>query len=267
MNAMLNSYLSVCEDAARAAGKILCDMLGTAHVRHKTSPADLVTEADIAAQKAIETIVIGAFPEHRFLGEEENANSSIPPDSTDYYWIVDPLDGTTNFVHGVPIFSTSIALTQGTNVLCGVVYNPITEEFFSAAQGNGAFLNGKPIHVSSRQTLEESLAGIGLSTRFLDDSPDLLAFKRTAMVCQSVRRCGSTALNLAYVAAGRFDISWALRCHPWDIAAGVVLIKEAGGIVTKPDGSPIDFCDPSPICASANETLHKAIVRMLNPES
>ena len=262
---MLKSYLSVCEDAARTAGKILRSMLGTTHVRHKTSPADLVTEADFAAQKAIESIVIGAFPDHRFLGEEENLATSIPSGSTDYYWIVDPLDGTTNFVHGVPIFCTSIALTQGANVLCGVVYNPMTEEFFTAAQGQGAFMNGKQIRASSWKTLEESLAGIGLSTRFLDNSPDLLAFKRTAIACQSIRRMGSTALNLAYVAAGRFDLSWSLRCHPWDIAAGIVLIKEAGGVVTKPDGSPIDFNDPAPICAAANETLHKAIIRMLNP--
>lgn len=261
---MLKSYLSACEDAARSAGKILREMLGTASVRHKTSPADLVTEADIAAQKTIESIVIGAFPSHRFLGEEENPTTSIPPDSTDFYWIVDPLDGTTNFVHGVPIFGTSIALTQGTNVLCGVIYNPITEEFFSAAQGQGAYLNGKQIHVSTRQTLEESLAGIGLSTRILDDSPDLPAFKKTVVACQSTRRIGSTALNLAYVAAGRFDISWSLRCHPWDIAAGVVLIKEAGGVVTKPDGSPIDFNDPAPICAAANELLHREVIRTLN---
>jgi len=262
---MLNSYLSVCEDAARSAGKILREMLGTTSVRHKKNPADLVTEADIAAQKAIEAIVIGAFPEHRFLGEEGDMVPSIAHDSTEFYWIVDPLDGTTNYVHGVPLFGTSIALTQGSNVLCGVFYNPMTEEFFSAAQGQGAFLNGTQIHTSTWQTLGESLVAVSFPTQTRDDSPDLIAFMQAVAVCQSIRRTGSTVLNMAYVAAGRFDATWAFGSHPWDIAAGAILVKEAGGIVTKPDGSPIDFCDPAPVSAVANETLHKELMQVLNP--
>ena len=262
---MSTSYLSVCEDAARTAGKILQEMLGTTSVRHKKNPCDLVTEADIAAQKAIESIVIGAFPDHRFLGEEENTVPFIPPGSSDFYWIVDPLDGTTNFVHGVPLFGTSIALTRGRDVLCGVFYNPMTEEFFSAAQGHGAFLNGKQIHTSTWQTLGEALVAVSFPTQIQDDSPDLVAFMRTVAVSQSIRRTGSTVLNLAYVAAGRFDATWAFTCHPWDIAAGTILVKEAGGIVAKPDGSPIDFGDPAPICAVANETLYRELMPILNP--
>ena len=263
---MPNSYLSVCEDAAWSAGKILRDMLGTTSVRHKANPSDLVTEADIAAQKAIESILLGAFPDHRFLGEEGNLMPSTPHGASEFCWIVDPLDGTTNFVHGVPLFGTSIALAQGADVLCGVFYNPMTEEFFSAAQGQGAFLNGKRIHTSTWQTLGESLVGVSFPTKIHDDSPDLIAFMRTATVCQSIRRTGSTVLNMAYVAAGRFDASWSFNSHPWDIAAGIVLVKEAGGIVTKPSGAPIDFSDPAPFCAVANETLHKKLTRVLNPE-
>ena len=138
---MLTSYLSVCEEASRSAGKILREMLGTANVKHKKNPNDLVTEADIAAQKTIETIILGAFPDHRFLGEEDNVTLQSPQSESEFCWIVDPLDGTTNYVHGVPFFGTSIALTRGADVLCGIVYNPMTEEFFSATQGEGAFLN------------------------------------------------------------------------------------------------------------------------------
>ena len=264
---MSTSYLSVCEDAARAAGKILREMLGTTRVRHKSNPSDLVTEADIAAQKVIESIVIGAFPDHKFLGEEGSLTPSIPRDSTDFYWIVDPLDGTTNFVHGVPLFGTSIALTRGTDVLCGVFYNPLTEEFFSAAQGQGAFLNGKRIHTSTWQTLGESLLAVGFPSQINNDSPDLIAFMRTVTVSQSIRRTGSTVLNMAYVAAGRFDAAWTFTSHPWDIAAGTILVREAGGIVTKPDGTPIDFSDPAPVCAVANETLYNELMPVLNPKA
>jgi myo-inositol-1(or 4)-monophosphatase len=239
-------------------------MLGTTSVRHKKNPHDLLTEADIAAQKTIESIVIGEFPDHRFLGEEGDLSPQSPHGSSDYCWIVDPLEGTTNYVHGVPVFGPSIALAQGTDVLCGVIYNPMTEEFFSAAQGQGAFLNGKPIHTSTWQTLGESLVSVSFPTLSHSDSPDMIAFLRTFSLCQSVRRTGSSALNLAYVAAGRFDATWAYACHAWDIAAGVVIVKESGGVITKPDGSAIDFNDPAPVLAVANETLYQELLRVLN---
>ena len=255
--------LTICEAAAREAGKLLLDMLGTTSVRHKKNPKDLVTEADIAAQKVIEEILIGAFPEHRFLGEEGYSAEHRQCDPSEFCWIVDPLDGTINFVHGVPCFGPSIALTQGTDVLCGVIYNPMTEEFFSAEKGQGAFLNGQRIHTSTWQTLEESLVAVSFPSMVEETSPDLLAFLKTVPQCQSFRRTGSTALNLAYVASGRYEASWAFACHPWDIAAGAVLVREAGGIVTKPDGSPIDFNDPSPVCAVANAALHRRLMEVL----
>ena len=263
----ISIYLSVCEEAARSAGKMIRNMLGTTSIRHKKNPCDLVTDADIAAQKVIESIVIGAFPDHRFLGEEGNLTQSIQPDSSEFCWIVDPLDGTTNFVHGVPLFGTSIALTQGTNVLCGVFYNPMTEEFFSAARGHGAFLNGERLQTSTWHTLGESLVALSFPIQIREDSPDLIAFMKTSTLCQSFRRTGSTAFNMAYVAAGRFDATWAFRCHAWDIAAGIILIQEAGGVITKPDGSPFDFSDPAPICAVANAPLHEKIMSVLNSEA
>lgn len=261
---MLASYLSVCEEAARTAGALLRNMLGTAGVRQKKNPKDLVTDADIAAQDAIESILLGAFPDHRFFGEEGSHLPQRQQGTSELCWIVDPLDGTTNYVHGMPFFGPSIALTCGTDVLCGVVYNPMTEEFFSAAQGQGAFLNGKRIYTSTWQTLGESLVSVSFPSSFSNDSPDMVAFSRAIPHCQSLRRTGSTALNLAYVAAGRFDATWAYRCHAWDIAAGVILVKEAGGVVTQPDGFATDFCDPSPVLAAANEAVHRELVQVLN---
>ena len=250
--------INICETAARTAGNILRNMLGKITVRHKKNPFDLLTEADLAAQRAIEEIVLGAFPDHRFIGEEGCCGGD-----SEYRWIVDPLDGTTNFVHGVPLFATSIALAKGDELLCGVVYNPVMEEFYSAERGKGAFLNGERLRTSPVQTLGESLVAVGFPTQTTSDSPDLVAFLKAIPVAQAIRRTGSTALNLAYVAAGRFDTMWGFTPHPWDVAAGALLVLEAGGIVTHPDGTPLRFDDPSPICATANPPLHAEVLRLL----
>ena len=260
---MTPTYLAVCEDAARAAGKVLRDMLGTTSVRYKKNHFDLVTEADLAAQKIIEQTLFEAFPDHRFLGEEGDLTRSAGA-ASEFRWIVDPLDGTTNYVHAVPLFCTSIGLARGDEVICGVVYNPMTEEFFSAEQGRGAFLNGDRIRTSSYETLGESLVAVSFPTLTKEDAPDLLAFLRSVPVCQAIRRTGSTALNLAFVAAGRFDATWSYQCHPWDIAAGTILVREAGGVVTEPDGGPVSLEDPSPVCAVANAKLHAELMQLLN---
>ena len=232
-------------------------MLGKITVRHKKNSFDLLTEADLAAQKAIEEIVLGAFPDHRFIGEEGCAGGD-----SEYRWFVDPLDGTTNFVHGVPIFATSIALAKGDELLCGVIYNPVMEEFYSAERGKGAFLNGERIRTSNVPTLSESLVAVGFPTETKSDSPDLVAFLRAVPVSQAIRRTGSVALNLAFVAMGRFDAMWGFAPHPWDVAAGALLVLEAGGAVSRPDGTPLRFDDPSPICATANSTLHVEVLRL-----
>lgn len=261
----MKNYLSVCEQSAREAGRVLRDMLGTISVKHKKNAFDLLTEADVAAQKTIERILFEAFPEHRFLGEEGNLTKTSSEQSSEFCWVADPLDGTTNYVHGVPLFCTSIALVQNDEPICAVVYNPLTEEFFSAEKGKGAFLNGNKIQTGSWQTLGESLVSVSFPTETNDDSPDLVTFLKSLKTCQAIRRTGSTALNLCFVAAGRFDASWAFQCHPWDIAAGMLLVQEAGGVVSRPDGSPIRiFDDPSPICAVSNPTLRDEVIRLLN---
>lgn len=261
---MTPSPIAVAETAARAAGRILCDMQSSISVRHKSNRFDLVTEADLAAQKAVEGILLDAFPDHGFLGEESGPART---DTSKYRWIVDPLDGTTNYVHGVPMFCVSIALAEGDEPLCGIVFNPITGELFSATRGEGAFLNGKKIETAPHTTLAESLVAVSFPTMTTQDAPDLVAFLNTIPVCQAIRRTGSSALNMAYVACGRFDAAWSFQSHPWDVAAGSLLIREAGGVVTRPDGSPLRLDDPAPACGVANETLHAALVPLIAPRS
>ena len=261
---MQYSYLTVCEDAARAAGALLKEKVGKVAFREKKR-ADLVTEADMEAQEIIRRILGESFPEHGFLGEETPGASadSYRGDRDQFCWIVDPLDGTTNYVHQVPFFSTSIALARGSELLCGVVYNPMTEEFFSAEKGKGAFLNGIRLRVSDQEEPKDSLVAVGMPTNTQPDSEDFLALLKAIPIAQAVRRTGSTALNLAYVAAGRFDAMWGFSTKAWDIAAGVLLIQEAGGVVIAADGGPVSLERPKFLCA-ANETLLNRWVEILS---
>jgi myo-inositol-1(or 4)-monophosphatase len=161
----------------------------------------------------------------------------------------------------MPFFATSIALVKDNEIICGAIYNPITNEFFCAEQSQGAFLNGKQIHVSNCQSLEESLVSVGFPTLVYADSLEIQLLLRACPQCQAIRRTGSTALNLAYIASGRFDAGWAFKCHAWDIAAGALLVKEAGGKITQPNGTPININnDPTPFCA-ANEILHNIVMK------
>ncbi|MDR2346742.1 MAG: inositol monophosphatase [Planctomycetaceae bacterium] len=269
---MNSHYLSICEKASYAAGAVLREKLGSVTVRSKSNRFDLVTEADIAAQKIIEQIIFDAFPEHQFIGEEGNLTQSQTKTQSrtqsgntpksNFTWIVDPLDGTTNYVHGLPFFATSIALVQNNSIICGAIYNPITNEYFCAERGQGAFLNGQQIHVSSCCSLEEALVSVGFPTLISPESLEVQLFLNACHQCQSIRRTGSTALNLAYIASGRFDAGWACKCHAWDIAAGVILVNEAGGKITQPDGQPINInSGPTPFCAAANENLYKLVIK------
>ena len=251
----LVSCLEVCEHAARTAGGLLREKVGKVAFREKKR-ADLVTEADTQAQETIRRILGEAFPEHGFLGEESPGASahSYRNNQDSFCWIVDPLDGTTNFVHQVPFFCTSIALARGNELLCGTIYNPITEEFFSAEQGKGAFLNGVRLRVSEVEKPEDSLVAVGFPTNTSLDCEDLQAFLKAVPIAQAIRRTGSTALNMAYVAAGRFDAMWGYSTNAWDIAAGILLLQEAGGTIISTNGGPISLETPKFLCA-ANETL------------
>lgn len=259
----MNEYLAISVEAARAAGAVLREKLGHVGFREKRK-SDLVTEADTEAQEVIRRILLGKYPNFAFLGEESSPEEKKMASEAGEgpKWIVDPLDGTTNFVHGVPFFCVSVALAEGDDILCGVLYNPILEELFTAAKGEGAFLNGERLKTSPVEDISGSLVSVGFPTDTNAKTPDLLAFLNVISVTQAIRRTGSAALNLGYVAVGRFDASWSFSTNPWDIAAGAILVTESGGTVTTPDGSPFTFAN-SKILASSNERLHKQIIERI----
>jgi len=250
-------YITVCEQAARAGGRVLLEKLGGVTVREK-APADLVTEADFASQQVVTRTVLEAFPDHAVLGEEEMGGSQRGRIDAAYRWVVDPLDGTTNFVHGVPHFSVSLALQRADTLLAGAIFNPVADEMFTATLGGGAFLNEQPIHASAVSNMAEALAAIGFPPSAGEDSTDLRAFLRAMPRFQSMRRTGSAALNLAYVACGRFDASWSFSTRIWDMAAGILLIREAGGEVSAPLGGPV-ILDEGHFLAAATAALESSI--------
>ena len=224
-------------------------------------PADLVTEADMASQELIRETLLEAFPEHAFLGEEDDEANGEATRQSEYRWIADPLDGTTNYVHGLPHFCVSLALERAGELLVGAVFNPVADECFTAVAGEGAFLNGSPIRTSGVSRLSEALAATGFPTVVRPDSPDLQLFMKSLTRCQAARRTGSCALNLCYLAAGRFDVTWAYSAKIWDVAAGVLIIREAGGVVSAPDGGGFVLEDAR-LLAAANPALHADLQNM-----
>lgn len=253
-------FLDVCETAARAAGRTILQWVGKTNAQEK-GPADFVTEADFASQEVVKKSVLAAFPHHSVLGEEDKLPGNTPS-ATEYRWIVDPLDGTTNFVHGIPHYAVSLALEHRGRVLVGAVYDPSADLCYTATEGGGAFANGRPIHTSRVNRLSGAIAGTGFPAKLQPNSPDFLVFNQAAFRCQGVRRTGSASLNLCDIAAGRFDVVWGFSTKIWDIAAGVLLIREAGGIVTSPEGVDIDI-GSGQFLASANQELHAELIKMV----
>ncbi|MDO4550186.1 MAG: inositol monophosphatase family protein [Planctomycetia bacterium] len=261
----LAKYLAVCKDAAHAAGNVLKDFIGRIHVREK-GRADLVTEADVAAQEKVKEVVSRAFPDHVFLGEEDTpCSDSERAREGVFRWIVDPLDGTTNYVHGVPFFGVSLALECGGELLVSAIYAPLLGEFFSAAKGHGAFLNENPLSVSRTREVQQSVIAVGFPPVIRYDAPGLLAFLNCLCECQAVRRTGSTALNMAYVAAGRFDACWNFSTKPWDMAAGALLVQEAGGTLTTITGDDF-FIDQNTFLVAATPELHKDFRELIHSQ-
>jgi myo-inositol-1(or 4)-monophosphatase len=255
---LLSEYLETCRRAVQAGGDAIQSWVGKFEVRKK-GPADLVTQADVASQEAIRRIVLGAYPNHSLLGEEDDGNTCNP--HAEFRWIADPLDGTTNFVHGVPFYCVSLALEHEGKPLVGAVYNPVSGECFTAAAGQGAWLNGKPIRTSQVTELSEALAIMGLPPQVKPDSSDLLVFLEAIYGCQAVRRSGSTALNLSFLAAGRFDVFWGFDAKIWDVAAGVLLVQEAGGALSSPQRTEYRFSG-DPLFAAANPLLLVQLQKM-----
>jgi len=224
------------------------------NVREK-APSDPVSEADEASQSTIRQIIADAFPDHGFIGEEGVANH-IPGRLN---WIVDPLDGTVNFLHGMPQYAVSVAVADGSEILAGVVFDPTAEECFTAVRGEGALLNGSPIRTSEITDIGSALLAVSFPPHVQPDTPEIADFIRIVQDCQAIRRIGSAALNLCYIAAGRLEGYWAHTIYPWDVAAGVLMIRESGGVVTSLDGSPFDLWRPA-FVAGGNPQMHQTLL-------
>ena len=261
-NAALRRFVSVASQAAQRAGQLLARRAGRPTlVEQKRSPSDLVTEVDRASEQLIYRIVKQAFPEHGFYGEE---HAGLREDAA-YRWFVDPIDGTTNFVHGVPLFVVSIGLWHDSRIIAGVVYDPMRRELFAARRGGGAFLNGRRLRVSATRTLSHSMLSTGFPVEFRrQPEPYLSWFRVLESRCHAVRRLGSTALSLAYVAAGRLDGFYEQHLRPWDIAAGLLLVEEAGGRISDLAGQPAHVEDGRLV--ATNGHIHLELVRRLQQQ-
>lgn len=253
--------LKTCENAALLGGNLLLEMQPSIKPREK-APRDLVTEADLASQHAIHDCLTKAYPEFRFVGEEEVSQESSEKFS-DYCWVVDPLDGTTNYVHGLDNYCVSIALTHENRTVLGTVYDPVRQDLFTSIEGKGAFRNGRQLKTSCIEELNSALVAASFSARVPKNSPEIKRFVSALGHCQALRRLGSAALNLCYVAAGQLDGYWATSVKKWDVAAGLLFVQEAGGTITAIDGGPFNLEAPKFIAASTPR-LHRELLQVLD---
>jgi len=252
------TFLDSAVEAACIAGRYQCYRFASTLDISLKGEKDLVTEIDRESERLIVGHLRNRFPDHGIIAEE----GEYPPGTAPYRWIIDPLDGTTNYAHGFPWFCVSIALESQGELLAGVIYNPMHDELFTATRGNGAYRNGERIAVSGRSPLKSSLLGTGFpydcATDGENNFTNFIAFQKAA---RGIRRAGAAALDLAYVAAGRLDGFWELKLKPWDVAAGVLLVREAGGVVTTFDGSGYNIFNGRIV--ASNGLIHDEMTAML----
>ncbi|MEN6489484.1 MAG: inositol monophosphatase family protein [Smithella sp.] len=252
------TYLESVIAIARQAGGLLKDKFNQPHTIEYKGLINLVTEADHASEELIISKIREIYPDHDILTEESKGIAT----GAAFRWIIDPLDGTTNYAHGYPVFCVSVALEKQGEICFGAVYNPMMDEMFSAEKGAGAFLNGKRIRVSDTEDLSKSLLATGFPYDVRDsEENNLNHFNLMAVNVQAIRRAGAAALDMAYVAAGRFDGFWELKLMPWDTAAAWLLVEEAGGCVTALSGRPF-FLDAPHVLAS-NGMIHRDMMDIL----
>ena len=251
-------FLDIAVEAARIAGSFQQYRFASELNVSLKGDKNLVTEVDRESERLIVGHLLESFPEHSIIAEE----GEYPPGGTPFRWIIDPLDGTTNYAHRFPWFCVSIGLEFAGELVAGVIYNPLNDELFTATRGGGAFLNGSRLHVSRRAPLHGTLLGTGFPYDCASD-PDnnfdnFIVFQKAA---RGIRRAGAAALDLAYVAAGRLDGFWELKLKPWDVAAGVLLVREAGGAVTTFDGKEYDILNNCIV--ASNGLIHGEMVALL----
>jgi myo-inositol-1(or 4)-monophosphatase len=251
--------LAIAKKAAREAGRLLLFYFGNLKdIRFKSGRRDPVSEADKASEALIARTLKAAFPFYGFLGEEDTAWQGEGG-----RWIVDPLDGTVNYSHCFPCFCVSIAYERDGEIVVGVVHDPVRRETFHAVKGKGAFLNGKRLNVSKTPKLANSLIVTGFPYDIDRHADKILGlFNKMTIASQGMRRLGSAALDLCYIAAGRFDGYWEFGLKPWDTAAGALIVSEAGGRVTALDGEPFHFMDSSEILVS-NSKIHNEMIKVM----
>lgn len=254
----MSQFLKTAVEAAKIAGRIQLEHLGKPlDVSYKTGGSvNLVTQVDRKCEKAVFAHLRKSFPRHGLWGEESGRRKK-----TELTWVVDPLDGTTNYAHGYPFFCCSVALLRDERPVVGAVFNPISGELFTAAKAEGARLDDRPIRVSPVSRLEEALLATGFSYQVAETGYNLDNFKRFVLASQGVRRDGSAALNMSFVAAGRFDGMWERGPQAWDMAAGALLIQEAGGVVTDITGSPWRVDGENMLVS--NGRIHQAMLNLL----
>ena len=254
----MHPYREFIEEMVLEAGRLLREKIDECHTIEYKGNINLVTEADRLSEELIIRRIRSRFPEHGILAEE----SPETPNGSAFRWIIDPLDGTTNYAHAYPVFSVSIALECEGSIRLGAVFNPMLNELFVAEKGEGAFLNGRRLTVSRTADLSRSLLATGFPYDLREDrNNNMNYFETMSMNAQAVRRAGSAAFDLACLAAGRFDGFWELKLMPWDTAAGCLLVQEAGGIVTDLQGGPFSLTSPN-ILAS-NGLIHAEMSRLL----
>lgn len=259
---MIDELLNAAKIAAKSAGEILREGYGTTfRIDNKTGRNNLVTEYDFAAEKVIISQLKEKFPNHKFLAEESGETGNQNKDEV--IWVIDPLDGTVNFAHAIPIFAVSIAAIKNGEILCGVIYNPMLDELFYASKGQGAYLNDKAISVSESDDMHTSLLVTGFPYNVDKNPYDCVGtFVKIVLNGIPIRRLGSAALDLAYVASGRFDGFWEADLHPWDVAAGVIIVEEAGGKVSQYDGNKFKIFDNTIL--ATNGLIHSQIKDVIN---
>jgi myo-inositol-1(or 4)-monophosphatase len=247
--------------AAREAGILLLDFANRGFEVSRKGRINLVTEADHASEDLIKKLICETFPDHRILAEESGA-SAMQGSASDVCWIIDPLDGTTNFAHGLPCYAVSIGVERAGEMIVSAIFDPTRDEMFSAERGGGAYLNGERVRVSTVERLERALVVSGFPYDVRERMEEYMpAWERFLARAQGVRRLGAAAIDMCYVANGRLDGFWEFGLHPWDTAAGWLLIEEAGGIVTNADGGQFENSGPSLLCT--NGLIHDEMLEVL----
>ncbi len=253
---MINKVIQI----SKEAGEIVREGFGkNFSIEYKTNSSNLVTEIDKKSEALIIDFIKKEFPGHSVLAEESGEHGS----SSEYLWVIDPLDGTTNFAHGLPIFAVSIGVQKNGETICGVVYDIMRDEIYSAEKGNGSFCNGQKLQVNSNDDLRKSVLVTGFPYN-ISENPDY-AFERfiaSLKAARAVRRLGSAAIDFCYVASGVFDGFWEVHLHPWDVCAGKLIVEEAGGIVTNFNNEKIDIYSKQIL--ATNDFVHNSMIKLLS---